>query len=219
MNGPQDMGGLQGYGPVQPEENEPVFHGKWEERALALTLAVGFHGQWNIDEGRHARESLAPANYISWTYYQIWLAGLEKLLVRHQFITADELEAGKASSPRKDVKPAVPAEAVPGILRAGAPYERQTQTSARYAVGDQVRTLTINPRGHTRLPRYARARAGEVVYVNGAHVFPDSNAHGNGENPHWLYTVRFSARELWGDEARAGDYVNVDCWEPYLESA
>lgn len=219
MNGPQDMGGLQGYGPVIPEKNEPVFHGEWEEKALALTLAMGFFGQWNIDIGRHARESLPPANYIAWSYYEIWLAALENLLVEHGFITSEELDKGKADAARKDVGPAVRADAVERILSGGSPYEREITSPARFKAGDKVHTLNMHPTGHTRLPRYARGKTGEVLFVNGAHVYPDTHAHGEGEQPQWLYTVQFSARELWGDQARAGDTITVDCWEPYLEPA
>ncbi|MGI9483934.1 MAG: nitrile hydratase subunit beta [Hyphomicrobiales bacterium] len=217
MNGPQDMGGLQGYGPVMPEENEPVFHGEWEEKVLALTLAAGFLGQWNIDMGRHTRESLPPAQYISSSYYQIWLAGLENLLQEKELISGEELAAGKASSPRAEVKSAPGPDAVPGILMSGGPSEREPAAPTLFGVGDKVRTRNIHPTGHTRLPRYVRGSVGEIIYVNGAHVFPDSNAHGLGEDPHWLYTVRFSARQLWGEEANPDDFVNVDCWEPYLE--
>ena len=219
MNGPQDMGGLQGYGPVIPEQSEPVFHGKWEEKALALTLAAGFFGQWNIDEGRHARESLSPAKYISWSYYEIWLAALENLLLTHGFVTREELAEGKANAPRKDIKPAVKADAVAGILSKGSAYLRDANAPAQFKPGDTVRTLNMHPRGHTRLPRYARGKTGKVLFVNGVHVFPDTHAHGEGEQPHWLYTVQFSAQELWGNDARAGDTITIDCWEAYLEPA
>jgi len=219
MNGPQDMGGLQGFGPVLPETDEPVFHGEWEKHVLALTLAIGFLGQWNIDESRHARESLPPANYLSWSYYQIWMKALENMLEAKGLVSHEEITSGKASSPRADVKPATGPKAAPGILSTGGPYVRPALAPAKFAPGDKVRTHNINPRGHTRLPRYARARIGEIVFVNGAHVFPDAHAHGKGEDPHWLYTVRFTACELWGEEARKGDNVNVDCWEPYLEPA
>jgi nitrile hydratase beta subunit len=219
MNGPQDMGGLQGFGPVLPEVDEPVFHAEWEKHVLALTVAAAFLGQWNIDEGRHARESLQPARYLSSSYYQIWLQALENMLETAGLASSDEISSGKPAGPRAEVKPAPAPEAVPGILTNGAPYERKPSAPAKFAVGNQVRTRNINPRGHTRLPRYARARVGEIVFVNGAHVFPDANAHGKGEAPHWLYTVRFSARELWGEEASKLDHVNVDCWEPYLEPA
>lgn len=77
----------------------------------------------------------------------------------------------------------------------------------------------MNPHGHTRLPRYARGKVGVVEARHGCHVFPDTNAHGLGEEPQWLYTVRFDGTELWGDDAEAGVTVSIDAWEPYLESA
>lgn len=219
MNGPQDMGGLQGFGPVVPEPDEPVFHAEWEKSAMALTVAMGFMGVWNIDMSRHARESLAPADYISWSYYRIWLTALENMLVEQGLAADSEIRSGKAETPRAELKAAPGPEAVPAILRSGGPSERAPVTPAKYAVGDKVKTCNINPAGHTRLPRYARAKHGEIVRINGVHVFPDSNAAGQGENPHWLYSVRFDAKQLWGEDALFDGGVNLDCWEPYIEPA
>ena len=108
---------------------------------------------------------------------------------------------------------------VPAVLTRGGPVEREAPRPARFATGDRVRTRMINPRGHTRLPRYARGRAGVIERVHGCHVFPDSNAHGRGEDPQWLYTVRFSASELWGPDADPASSVTIDAFEPYLEPA
>jgi nitrile hydratase len=105
------------------------------------------------------------------------------------------------------------------VLATGAPTERKAATPARFRPGDRVRAKNIHPVTHTRLPRYLRGHTGEIVHVHGVHVFPDSNAHGKGEDPQWLYAVRFSARELWGEDRSARDTVTADCWEPYLETA
>lgn len=219
MNGPQDMGGAHGFGPVAPEPDEPVFHADWERRALALSLAMGGTGAWNIDMSRHARERTPPAQYLSASYYEIWLSGLERLLVENGLVTAAELQAGRSMTepvalPRKPT-----AEAVPAMLRRGAPAARPAAATALYDVGDRVRARVMSPAGHTRLPRYVRGRSGRVERVHGTHVFPDSHAHGGGEDPRWLYSVSFDARDLWGPEAGAGDTVSLDLWEPYLERA
>jgi nitrile hydratase len=217
MNGAQDLGGTMGHGPVNPEQDEPVFHADWEKSVLALTLAMGFYGQWNIDKGRFARESLPPAQYLNSTYYQIWFAGLCKLLAQTGFATAQEIAAGHQQvAPRALPRKAITAQEVPAILSRGGPADRPAPAPARFQVGDRVRTANINPVTHTRLARYLRGRTGEIVIVHGAHVFPDSSAHGNGDDPQWLYSVRFSARELWGDDRNPNDHVHADIWEPHL---
>ncbi len=217
MNGAQDLGGTMGHGPIDPEADEPVFHAEWERRAFALNLIMGFYGQWNIDKGRYARETLPPAQYLSSTYYQIWFAALNKLLVVAGFVTADELAAGKPLSPPRSLpRGRISAEDAPKILAKGGPSSRDAPGPARFKIGDRIRTRNINPETHTRLARYLRGRSGEIVMAHGAHVFPDSSAHDAGDDPQWLYTVRFSARELWGDDRNPSDHVHADLWEPYL---
>ena len=199
MNGPHDMGGMQCFGPVLPEVDEPLFHGEWEKKAMALTVGMGFTGMWNIDASRFARESLPPVQYLSSSYYQIWLSALEKLMLEREMVTGEELETGKMRVPPVPVKRDVPDRKaiVAGLLK-GGPTAREAVSAAAFSIGDRVRTMLEHPAGHTRLPRYARGKMGVIVHVNGAHVFPDSNAKGEGENPQWLYTVEFSARELFG---------------------
>jgi nitrile hydratase subunit beta len=219
MNGAQDLGGMMGFGPVEPEDDEPVFHAEWERRAFALTLAMGATGTWNLDASRHARESLDPARYLSSTYYQIWLAGLARLLREAELVTPEELATGRTAAPPAPLKRVLAAADVDRALAAGAPTDREPAAPACFRVGDIVRARNMHPFGHTRLPRYVRGRIGEIARVNGAHVFPDSHAHGLGEDPQWLYTVRFTARELWGEDRNATDAVHADLWEPYLEPA
>jgi nitrile hydratase subunit beta len=219
MNGVHDMGGLQNFGPVLPEPDEPVFHALWERRVFALTLAMARPGGWTLDASRHAKESLPPADYLAFSYYEIWLAGLEKLMLERGLVTAAELETGRAAGPAQPVPAILAADAVRPTLMRGGPADRPAATAARFALGDRVLALNLNPSGHTRLPRYVRGRTGTVTHVHGCHVLPDANAHGRGEEPHWLYGVSFSARELWGPEARPFDQVQVDLWEPYLDAA
>ncbi|TCT13236.1 nitrile hydratase [Tepidamorphus gemmatus] len=219
MNGVHDLGGFQNFGPVQPEPDEPVFHADWERRAFALTLAMATPGGWNIDMSRHARESLPPAQYLSSSYYEIWLAGMERLMMARGLVTREEIETGRALVPPVAIPQVLTADMVETVLARGGPADRAPAGPARFAPGDAVRARNLHPAGHTRLPRYARGRTGTVARVQGCHVFPDSNAHGRGEAPQWLYSVRFAARELWGEAAAAGDSVHIDLWESYLEPA
>jgi nitrile hydratase len=216
VNGAQDMGGMQGFGPVVPEPNEPVFHDDWERRAFALVMAMGATGQWNIDSGRAARESLPPAQYLTSSYYKIWFTALEKLITERGLVGADEVAAGKSLCPPKPLRTAKP-EDIARLIDNGTPYERTPPQPARFKIGDRVRGKVMNPPTHTRLPRYVRGHVGVVERVRGCHSFPDSCATGRGENPQWLYTVRFEGRELWGPDTDASVKVSVDAWEPYLE--
>jgi nitrile hydratase len=219
MEGAQDMGGVPGFGPVQPERDEPVFHAQWERRAFALTLAMGLPGGWNIDMARFAREDRPHQDYLGKSYYQIWLAGLERLMLERDLVSSDEVAAGHALHPPKPVAATLTAEGVAGMLHRGGPTGRDPSTPALFTVGDRVRAKSIDPPTHTRLPRYVRGRIGLIERVHGAHVFPDSNANGAGEDPQWLYTVTFEGRELWGDDADPSVEISVDAWEPYLEPA
>lgn len=219
MNGAHDMGGVDGFGPVMPEPNEPVFHAEWERRALALTLAMARPGGWNIDMSRFAREDRSPADYLGKSYYQIWLAGLERLMQERGLVMPDEIDAGHVLHPPKAGVPILAPGDVEGMLRRGAPTEREATSKPLFAIGDRVRAKNIHPAGHIRLPRYVRGHVGVVELLHGAHVFADSNARGDGENPQQLYTVCFTGRELWGDRGDAASSVSVDAWESYLESA
>ncbi len=217
MNGPHDLGGQMGFGPVAPEANEPYFHAEWEKRALGITLSCGAFGAWNIDESRHARENIPPASYLAASYYEIWTRAVDVLLERHGFATAEELQTGHALEQGRVPKRILKAEMVDGVLAKGGPCDRPVDSDPLFAVGDRVRTKNFNPTGHTRLPRYARARTGVVEAVQGSFVFPDDNAHGRGENPQWVYTVVFDGAEIWGEGADPSLSVSIDAWESYLD--
>jgi nitrile hydratase len=220
VNGAHDMGGQHGFGPVRPEPDEPVFHADWERRAFALTVAMGMTGTWNLDASRFARESLPPATYLSSSYYEIWLGALERQLVEHGLVSIDELERGRALTARPaPVARTLAAADVPATLGRGGPTVREAPRPPRFAAGDRVRARNMHPPTHTRLPRYVRGHVGTVEQVRDCHVFPDTNAEGLGEQPQWLYTVRFDARELWGEEAEPTANVSVDAFESYLEPA
>jgi nitrile hydratase len=219
MNGGQDLGGMMGLGPIDPERDEPWFHADWERRAFGVTLAMGATGAWNLDASRHARESLHPADYLSSSYYEIWTKGLEKLVVQAGLVSGDELRAGHALSEPAPVKRVLKGADVPAALARGGPTDRPAEKPARFAVGDAVLTRVMHPTGHTRLPRYARGKRGVIERVRGVFVFPDSNARGEGEGPQWLYTVRFAGPELWGEGTDPTLTVSIDAWESYLEPA
>ena len=218
MNGPHDMGGEQNFGAVVAEKDEPYFHHDWERRVLGMVVAMGGTGMWNLDMSRSARESLPPSRYLASSYYQIWFEGLRRLLVQRGLVSAQELEQVRALDPAVALKRTITVENVAAALARGGPTEREPAAPARFKPGDKVRTRNIHPATHTRLPRYCRDKAGTIVRLHGAHVFPDSNALGKGEDPKWLYTVRFDARELWGPDTTASA-VHADLFEPYLDQA
>ena len=218
MDGAHDMGGVWS-GEIQPEPNEPVFHEQWERRAFAITLAMGMPGGWNIDMSRFAREDRPADDYLRKSYYEIWLAGLERLMLERDLIAADEIEAAKVLHPAKPITKTLTPDGVAAMLQRGGPTERNASTPALFAAGDRVLARDIHPAGHTRLPHYVRGHRGLIERVLGCHVFPDSNASGEGENPQWLYTVTFEGRDLWGDDGDRSLRVSVDAWEPYLERA
>lgn len=219
MNGPQDVGGRHGFGSVTPEADEPLFHSAWERKAMALTIAAGGAGAWTIDESRYARENRTPGEYYSLTYYALWLAGLKSLMLMKGLATPEELETGEVTQPLPPGISALPAERVPASLAAGTPYDRDPGSAAPvFAESQRVRTRNLQPRGHIRMPAYCRGKVGEITAIHGFHVFPDTSAKGDKSVAHWLYNVTFSARDLFGENARAEDTVSVDLWEPYLNA-
>ncbi|HTI56285.1 MAG TPA: nitrile hydratase subunit beta [Verrucomicrobiae bacterium] len=222
MDGVHDLGGMQGFGPVEREEDEPVFHAAWEAAVLAMQRAGGSRGLFNIDEFRHGIERMAPAHYLRATYYEKWLDGVIRLLVEKGVVGAAELAERLAFFARRPEAPATEPLTAPLPPRPPANSKwapdviRETGAAPRFAPGDPVRTREMHPHGHTRLPRYARGKRGVIHRCHGIHVFPDTHAHGHGEQPQPLYSVRFDARELWGESAEPNQAVHIDLWESYL---
>jgi len=219
MNGVHDMGGQTCFGQIDPEEDEPIFHADWERRVFALSIASA-SAFGSIDRRRHALETLDPAEYLASSYYERWLARLENLLVEDGLATVDELLSGKALNMLSDPNPFTPLDIDAGtsIVEQGRPSTRNSgRTEPQFSPGEKVRARNIHPAGHTRLARYVRGRSGVIAAQHGTHCYPDSNAHGDGETPQPLYSVRFAARELWGPPASAKDCVFIDLWEDYLE--
>jgi len=219
VNGIHDMGGMQDMGPVRHEANEPVFHAPWEGRALALNLAMGSWRKWNIDGGRYQIEVIPPADYLRMSYYEKWHVRLVELLVQTGLVSRQEVENGKPAPGSAKSTPPLSADQVPKLLAAGALASRNVPVAARYQVGQRVRARNVNPTGHTRLPRYARGKLGAIHTDHGVFVFPDTNAHFLGEKPQHVYSVRFAARELWGEQASPRDAVYIDLWDDHLEPA
>jgi nitrile hydratase subunit beta len=219
MDGVHDMGGMDGFGKVEPEPNEPAFHHRWEGRVLAMSRAIGVFRAWTIDTSRYAIELLSPSVYLASSYYERWFLRNVRLLTERGLIDADEIEAGRALRPGKSLnRGRFTLQDVESVTRRGF-YGRPAQAPARFKIGDRVRTKNIHPTTHTRLPRYARGHVGVVERLHGTHVFPDSVAAGKGEDPQWLYTVRFDAQELWGAAADPKLKVSIEAFEPYLEHA
>ena len=213
-----DLGGQNGHGPVVPEAEGELFHAAWEPRALALTLAMGATGSWNIDMSRSARETLA--NYRNLSYYEIWIHALQKLLEERGLVDADEIAQSRMIHAPRSVPRVLRADHVAVALAAGSTTMRPVDAAARFTVGQRVRTRSDLASHHTRLPGYVRGKQGVIERLHGAHVFADANAQGLGESPQWLYTVVFDESELWGSQAPLRQQqLSVDAWESYLEPA
>ena len=216
MNGAHDLGGQQSLGPINPESesSESVFYHNWEKKVFAITLACGFLGKWNIDEARHSRERQHPVIYLSNSYYENWLAGLEKLLLEKKLISQSELTTGKSLDINKKSIAPNPHKAMT-ILSAGSPSNSEESKPYKFNIGDIVRVRNNHPAGHTRAPQYVRGCLGSIIRKHGVHTFPDDNAKGikSGEN---LYTVRFDSNTLWGQDKHELTNIHIDLWEPYL---
>jgi nitrile hydratase len=219
MNGIHDLGGMTCFGPIPREENEPVFHAPWERRVFALSM-LSLGGMANLDEYRRANERMDPVHYLSSAYYEHWLAALDTLLVEKGVCTEEELATGIVRDEGDGTRTPLSPEAILWIVQHGAPASRQTgRLIPRFKPGDHVVARNVNPAGHTRLPRYVRGKRGVIDCVNGTFPFPDSNAHGGGEQPQPVYGVRFDAVDLWGPSAAQRDSLHIDLWEDYLEPA
>ena len=219
MNGVHDMGGMDGFGKVEPEANEPTFHEKWEGRVMAMVRAMGAAGAFNIDMSRFAQERLPPDIYLASSYYRRWLLGLELNLVTRGFVASSELVSGHAKEPAKPLtRGQFTVSKVERVMVRGN-FSREASASAKFKPGDRVRAKNMHPLAHTRLPRYTRGHVGVVERILGCHVFPDSAAMDLGENPQWIYNVVFDGVELWGPDADPTSKISIDAFEPYLESA
>lgn len=217
MNGVHDMGGMHGMGPIQPEKNEPVFHARWEGRVLAMVRAVGATGKLR-GASRPSIESIPAAEYLRMSYYERFMTALIDRMITSGLVTRAEIDRGK---PARGLARAVPAlhAAEAAALPFRVPAGPNVAVAPRFQVDQRVRARNMHPVGHTRLPRYARGRMGTIARDRGVQVFPDSNVYSLGEKPQHVYSVRFAARELWGEQASPRDAVYIDMWDDYLEQA
>jgi nitrile hydratase len=213
------MGGMQDMGPVKEEKNEPVFHHSWEGRLFALRRATGAWGKWNIDTTRYEIELVPAADYLRLGYYERQFVAFLDTLVKRGMLTQAEIESGIPAPGSPKAVPPLTVEKVGVLVSKGVPTSRDVPVAPRFQTGQRVRARNINPVGHTRLPRYARGKAGLIERDYGVFVFPDTNAQFLGEKPQHLYAVRFSARELWGEQAKPQDTVYLSMWDDYLEPA
>jgi nitrile hydratase subunit beta len=216
MNGVHDLGGMHGMGAIPYEQNEPVFHARWEARVYAINRAMGAWRKYNPDAWRHDIETLPPVDYLRMSYYEKWFYAMEKRVVKYGFVTKEELESGKTAPGSPKSTPVLTAEMARNSGR-GIPSAKDASIAALFQVGQRVRARNVHPVGHTRLPRYARGKAGQIERDHGVYVFPDTNAQYIGEKRQHVYSVRFAARELWGPEASPRDSVYLDLWDDYLE--
>ena len=219
MNGIHDMGGMQDMGSVEADKNEPVFHEPWEGRFFAMRRAMGAWGKWNIDALRHGVELVPPEEYLRLGYYARQFVALLPMIVKSGLVSQAEIDSGTPTAGQAKTTPALTPEKAEVLIARGVPANRDVKVAARFNVGERVRTRNLNLEGHTRLPRYARAKIGTISIDHGVFVLPDTNAHFKGENPQHLYSVRFSARELWGNAVSEKDSVNLDMWDDYLDPA
>ncbi|MDG1937058.1 MAG: nitrile hydratase subunit beta [Paracoccaceae bacterium] len=218
-----DMGGRFGDGVVIPDfGKEAVFEKDWHARALAVTVASGFLGQWNLDESRHSREKLSPTDYSKFSYYEKWISALSDILVAKGLISVEELQSLHGARALDSLSDRVfTAEKVADGLSKGGPTLRDSAVVQLFRIGDSVKSKLAENRflsgGHTRLPKYAAQKAGKIVGFHGSHIFPDAHAHGGGEAPEPLYTVAFEASTLWEHAENPSDLVMLDLWQSYLE--
>jgi nitrile hydratase len=217
MNSIHDMGGMAGFGPINREEDEPVFHDEWERKSFAIHVAAG-GVVGPVDRGRHANERIDPALYISMSYYEKWLLSTEMLLKEFGYLKEEEIVNARADFIPELNQPVPNAEQVAAFSKSGRSSIREDcDRKPLFKIGDQVRVRNMNPQGHTRAPRYVRGHIGTINSYHDCHVFPDTRAHDKGDNPQPLYNVSFNARELWGSEVNQNDNVCIDLWEDYLE--
>ncbi len=218
MDGIHDMGGMDGFGPIPIEEDEPVFHAPWEGRVWAMNTALGAWGKWNIDAGRYTLEQLDPALYLSSSYYQRWLYRTENILVDHGMVSRAEIETPPGDRDVERLHEPLALDEIVTRHRQARSARLDDDVPPRFKPGERVRARNIHPPGHTRIPRYVRGKTGVIVLDHGVFVFPDTNAVFAGKTPQHLYSVQFTAREIWGPTASAVDKIHVDMWDDYLEN-
>ena len=218
MDGIHDLGGRQGYGPIDVNEPPEPFHAPWEARLFGITRAFTRPAMFSIDLFRHVRECIDPTEYLSRGYYDQWLLAYAVMMVDAGAVTVEELATGKSAKAIPNTPPPMTPEKVATLTKAMSRFDRELDTGPAFAPGDKVKTMSFGSRGHTRLPQYARGREGRIESFRGVHILPDTNMAGDGPAQP-LYTVSFLAADLWPEAAGRKDHVYLDLWERYLERA
>lgn len=218
MDGIHDLGGREGYGPIDVSEPPEPFHAPWEARLLGIVRAMSRPVPWSIDWFRHVRECIEPADYLTRPYYDQWLQTYAAMMIDSRVATLDELATGRSAAAIDGVAPPMTPDKVPAATRSMARFDRESDAQPAFAAGDRIMTRAFGSRGHTRLPQYARGRPGRIEAFRGFHVLPDSNMAGGGPAEP-LYTVAFAAADLWPEAAGRRDRIHLDLWESYLEPA
>ena len=218
MNGIHDMGGMHGMGPIQYTKDETMFHAPWEGRVQAIVTAVRATDKLHLGL-RPPIENIPAADYLRMGYYERFLTSIIESVVESDLVTRAEIENGRPNQASVGAPLAVSPEGALKALFAVPATRRNLPVAARFQTGQKVRARNINPVTHTRLPRYARGKPGTIERDHGVWVFADTVAYSLGEKPQHLYSVRFSARELWGEEAAPQDAVYIDLYDDYLEPA
>ncbi|MEM8689816.1 MAG: nitrile hydratase subunit beta [Pseudomonadota bacterium] len=216
MDGPHDLGGKEGFGPIVTDEADVPFHHDWEGRMWGISRSSGAPGV-TIDWWRHVRELIDPVDYLTRPYYDSWAQTELATYIDAGIITLDEVKAGRSASAKKrKAKVVSVAEAIAQDGANRTSFERTVDAAPRFAPGDSVLTKPFTQTHHTRLPAYARGKPGKVHAHHGAHVFADENAKGNDVAQH-LYSVVFEAKALWPEAGTRRDRIFLDLWESYLE--
>lgn len=225
MDGVHDLGGRNGMGPIEQEEDEPYFREEWEKKVFGMLPLTMGQEMYNLDEFRHAIERMEAAHYLSSSYYEHWLSAIETLLVEKEIISEEELqerleEVENAENPEEVIPEREDQELTETMLElieSGASTMRENG-EPKFEEGDKVRVKNIHPEGHTRCPQYVRRAEGTIAEVLGTFILPDAHAHGKGENPEPVYSVSFDGEELWSEEyADSNETLYIDLWESYLE--
>ena len=212
MNGIHDMGGMDGFGRVQPQDSE-AFHEDWEKQIYVANRLVRTEGL-NVSV-----YSMNPVDYLSWGYFGRSLHSLEGRVLRAGLVTEEELRNPEGRLARVDGYQVVRAEEVEVRFRTRRGSRIQIEVPPRFQVGDRVIVKNEHPRGPTQRPRYVRGRRGQVHRDRGVWPFPDTVALGLGDKPQHCYSIRFAATELWGSRGDPKDRVYADLFEDYLEAA
>ncbi len=218
MDGVHDLGGREGFGPVRDKDDDQPFHSEWETRAFGMTQSSAGGEGWSIDWFRHCRELIPPVDYLTRPYFDQWITTVAAQMIDAGYLTLDEIKAGVSTFTAQPAYPPKTAEASRAFVKNPKSYAIQSDVSPRYAAGDAVRCRLSGHPGHTRMPGYVRGHLGVVHAHHGAHIMPDASARGEKRGEH-LYTVRFSASELWPEAKASRDRVFVDLWESYFDPA